>query len=58
LDKFRESDGNWRVSNQRLEEGIQKVEFGCSLQEEETERSKLRVEGDGNGSRELWREKE
>jgi len=44
LNKFRDKDGNWREHNQRVEEELPKVAFSYTVQEDETERGKLRVD--------------
>jgi hypothetical protein len=44
LDKFRDKVGNWREHNKRVEKDIPKVAFRYTVQEDETERYKLRVE--------------
>jgi hypothetical protein len=44
LGKFRDKDGNWREQIERLEEDILKVAVSYSVQEDETERRKVRVE--------------
>jgi len=43
LDKFRDNVGNWREQIQRVKEDILKVAVLCSMQEDETERGKLRA---------------
>jgi hypothetical protein len=58
MDKFRDKDGNWRENIQRVEEDIPKVAVSYSVQEDETERGKLKLEREKNGSKGLWRETE
>ena len=55
---MRDNDGNWRGHIERLEEDIPKVAVSYSVQEDETERGKLRFERDWNGSNGLWCETE
>jgi hypothetical protein len=58
MDKFRDKDGNWRESIQRVEEDIPKVAVSYSVQEDETERGKVKLERERNESKGLWRETE
>jgi len=44
MDKFRDKDGNCRENFQRGEEDIPKVAVSYTLQEDETERGKLKLE--------------
>jgi hypothetical protein len=44
LRKFRDKDGNWREQIQRLGDNIPKVAVSYSMQEDDTERGKFRVE--------------
>jgi hypothetical protein len=68
FNKFRGKFGNWTEHIRQLEEDILKVAVHFSVQEDETEKWKLRVVGEGmgrmdcglrrNGTRGLWCEKE
>jgi hypothetical protein len=44
LDKFRDKDGNWTEYIQRVEEDMLKVAVRYNVQEDDTERGKVRVE--------------
>jgi hypothetical protein len=44
VDKFSDNHRNWREQLQRLEEDIAKVDVRYTVQEDETERGKVRVE--------------
>jgi len=55
LDKFRGNVGNWREHIQRLEEDIRKVAVRYTLREDETLKSKLRLEMEQDCVEVLWR---
>ena len=44
MDKFRDKVGNWRRQIQRVEEDILKVAVCYSVQEDETDRGKVKAE--------------
>ena len=56
MDKFRGKGGNWIENNQRVEQDILKFVVSYSMQEDETERGKLKLEKERNWSKGLWRE--
>jgi hypothetical protein len=44
MDKFRDKDGNWRENIHQVEKDIPKLAVSYTLQEDETERGKMKFE--------------
>jgi hypothetical protein len=58
MDKVRDKDGNLRENTQRMVEDIPNVAVSYTLQEDETDRGKVKFERGRNGSKGRWCEME